>query len=169
MHRPGIRTLLLGALALLALCPAPLVAQDVVLQEPSANRFYAAPGRGYLMVDGSDVSGELQPYFGVMVDYAHQPMALDNVGALTVGGESRNNDLIVVGGMTTVQITGALALWDRLQIGLNIPIVAHTFGASYQWSEPACDVPDCDPPRPMQIYRFRGGDGATLGDRIRPL
>jgi hypothetical protein len=137
-------------------------AQGVRLEEPSANRFYASPGGGFMMVDGSDVSGELQPYFGVMLDYAHRPMTLDNVRALTVSGEPRNDDLDVVGGMTTLQISGALALFDRVQIGVNLPIVLHTFGSSYEWQEPAC--PDCEPPTAMRIYRFRGGDGATPGD-----
>ncbi|GAB4212690.1 MAG: hypothetical protein OHK0013_35750 [Sandaracinaceae bacterium] len=134
------------------------------LEEPSATRFYAAPGRGFLMVDGSDVSGELQPYANVMLDYAHRPMSLDDVRAQTVGGEPSNDELDVVGGMTTLQLTGALAIANRVQIGLNVPIVLHTFGASYEWSEPACPAPDCDPPRAMGVYRIRGGDGTTMGD-----
>lgn len=146
------------------LLAAPAAAQGVRLEEPSANRFYASPGGGFMMVDGSDVSGEVQPYFGAMLDYSHRPMTLDNVAALTVGGEPRNDDLDVVGGMTTLQISGALALFDRVQIGLNVPIVLHTFGSSYQWSEPACGPPECDPPQETRIYRFRGGDGATPGD-----
>lgn len=155
---------LASSLVLVGLLAAPAEAQGPRLEEPSANRFYASPGGGFLMVDGSNVSGELQPYFSVMADYSHRPMTLDNVRALTAGGEPRNDDLDVVGGMTTLQISGALALFDRLQIGLNVPIVLHTFGASYEWTEPACSPPDCDPPQPMRIYRFRGGDGATLGD-----
>jgi hypothetical protein len=158
----------LTALGLLAsaslLVPAGAEAQGVRLQEPSANRFYASPGGGFLMVDGSEVSGEVQPYFSVMADYAHRPMTLDNVRALTGTGEPRNDDLDVVGGMTTLQLNGAIALFDRVQIGLNVPVVLHTFGASYEWSEPACNPPECEPAQPMRIYRFRGGDGATLGD-----
>ncbi|MFN7699703.1 MAG: thrombospondin type 3 repeat-containing protein [Deltaproteobacteria bacterium] len=157
-------SLVASACLLPLLAPASAEAQGVVLEEPSANRFYASPGGGFLMVDGSEVSGELQPYFGAMADYAHRPMTLDNVRALTGTGEPRNDDLDVVGGMTTLQLSGALALFDRVQIGLNVPIVLHTFGASYEWTEPGCNPPDCDPPTPMRIYRFRGGDGATVGD-----
>jgi hypothetical protein len=167
MHRTAIRALALAsplALAAPLVLASPASAQRVQLEEPSATRFYAAPGRGFLMVDGSDVSGELQPYFGAMIDYAHRPMSLDDVRAQTVGGEPRNDELDVVGGMTTLQLTGALAIANRVQVGLNVPVVLHTFGASYEWSEPACGLPDCDPPTPMQIYRIRGGDGATMGD-----
>ncbi len=163
MHRLAIRALPLASLLPLALASS-ASAQRVRLEEPSATRFYSAPGRGFLMVDGSDVSGELQPYVGVMADYAHRPMSLDDVRAQTVGGEPRNDELDVVGGMTTLQLTGALAIADRIQIGLNVPVVLHTFGASYEWSEAACPEPDCVPARPMQIYRIRGGDGATMGD-----
>jgi hypothetical protein len=99
-----------------------------------------------------------------MLDYAHRPMSLDDVRAQTVGAEPRNDELDVVGGMTTLQLTGALSIANRVQVGLNVPIVLHTFGASYEWSEPACPAPDCDPPRAMGIYRIRGGDGSTLGD-----
>ncbi|MFO0714093.1 MAG: thrombospondin type 3 repeat-containing protein [Sandaracinus sp.] len=164
MSRPSLRLASSLVLALVGLWAAPLAAQTVQLGEPNANRFYASPAGGFLMVDGSDVSGELQPYFSVMADYSHRPMTLDNVRALTVGGDPRNDDLDVVGGMTTLQINGALALFDRLQIGLNIPVVLHTFGASYEWTQAACSPPECDPPQPMHLYRFRGGDGATLGD-----
>ncbi len=143
---------------------SPLRAQAPRLGEPSATRFYASPGRGFLMVDDAAVSGELSPSLDLMIDYAHRPMTLDNVRALTVGGAPRQDELDVVGGMTTLQLTGALALFDRVQIGLNVPIVLHTFGASYEWSEPACGPPDCDPPEPSRLYRFRGGDGTTLGD-----
>ncbi|MCX7807570.1 MAG: hypothetical protein N2515_03090, partial [Deltaproteobacteria bacterium] len=144
------------------------LAQAVRLEEPSANRFYAAPGRAFLMVDHGEVSGEFQPYLSVMFDHAHRPMVLDNVQHLTMEGASpKEDDFEAVGGVSTLQANFALALAKRLQVGLNLPVVLNTFGASYEWR--VCEgeggqdgmSQNCDSPR---IYRLRGGSGSTLGD-----
>ena len=116
------------------------------------------------MVDGSDVTGETETYFSAMFDYSHRPMTLDDVSITTWDPRSgsprppqRADELDVVGGMSTLQLTGAVALFNRLQIGFNLPIVLHTFGQSYQWV--SCPEGMCQP-----AGSLRGGDGTTLGD-----
>ena len=89
--------------------------------EPSAYRFYAAPGAGnYLMVDGTGVGREWEPSVGLLLDYAHRPFALDDAAYYTYSADERTGEeLDVVGGMMTVQITGAISFADRVQIGLT--------------------------------------------------
>ena len=166
LSRKGIQQIFTSLALALPLATSSASAQETIATgEPSANRFYAAPGRGFLMVDGSDVTGETQPYFGVMFDYSHRPMTLDDVRITTWDPDSgqprppqRNDELDIVGGMSTLQLTGAIALFNRLQIGLNLPIVLHTFGESYVWQ--SCTAPMmCRP-----AGSLRGGDATTLGD-----
>ena len=84
LSRKGIQQILTSLALALPLSTSSALAQETIeTGEPSANRFYAAPGRGFLMVDGSDVTGETQPYFGVMLDYSHRPMTLDDVSRAT--------------------------------------------------------------------------------------
>jgi hypothetical protein len=169
LRNPALSAVSLLALALPLAASSASAQEEIATGEPSANRFYAAPGRGYLMVDGSDVTGETQPYFGVMFDYSHRPMTLDDFSNVTWAGPydptapvrppQRADELDVVGGMTTLQLTGAIALFNRLQIGLNVPIVLNTFGTGGDWRTCPSDGRGC-----TAGGRLIGGSGGTLGD-----
>src|SRR5688500_8081569 len=112
----------------IARAQVPVEAAPIPTGEPSAYRFYAAPGAGnYLMVDGTAVGREWEPSVGLLLDYAHRPFALDDAAYYTYSADERTGEeLDVVGGMMTVQITGAIAFADRVQIGLNLPVIAYT-------------------------------------------
>ena len=79
------------ALALL-LVPSAAAAQtrcySFPTQEMSAYRFHIAPNEAFVLVDDPDVDGEVAPYVGVRVDYAHRPFALDNPETTTCDGSS---------------------------------------------------------------------------------
>ena len=145
------------AALLLVLSSAPALtalAQPIPAGEPSAVRFYQAPGRGFLMVDDSEVIGDLTPALGATFDYAHRPFALDDPDCITrpISMPCSRFELDVVRSVTTLQLTGAIGLADRVQIGLNVPVVLFTEGQGWAWTEG-------ETPR-----SFPGGSGATLGD-----
>lgn len=147
----------------LALTPSLARAQTTSLPagDPSAYRFYRAPGRGFILVDDAQVVGELTPYVDLTLDYAHQPFRIVDLpyytGSPTVTAPTGEHTDIVAG-MFTTQITGALAIARRVQIGLNVPIIAYTWGEPFRWQE---SVPGGGTPIPRSIP---GGGTATLGD-----
>lgn len=151
------------ALALTALSAATAHAQTVSLptEEPSAYRFYRAPGRGFVLVDDAWTPGDLTPYLDVTLDYAHQPFRIVDLPYYT-GSPSApaptGEHTDIVAGMFTAQITGALAIARRVQIGLNVPIIGYTWGAAFHWQEAQ---PGGGVPLPRSIP---GGGTATLGD-----
>lgn len=153
---PAISTLVLAASFFLAV-PAETRAQTV-LQEPSATRFYASPGAGtFLGVDALTIGREWEPSVGLLVDYAHRPFALDDYDCLTdfsVACSDPPAELDVVAGTVTAQLTAAIAFADMVQIGVNVPFVAYTWGEGHRWSEG-------DPPAPRSILE---GSGTALGD-----
>jgi hypothetical protein len=124
--------------------------------EPSAYRFYTAPGAGnFVQVDGVALGRELDPSFGLVLDYAHRPFALDDPDYFTCTTNTPSGrELDVVAGTFTAQLAGAVAFGDRMQLGLNLPFIAYTWGEGYRWQ-------DGDPPRP---YSFPSGSGTALGD-----
>jgi hypothetical protein len=147
-----------SALAVLLALPSAASAQCTGLGtgQPSAYRFYVAPGAGsFLGVDATTIQRELEPSIALLLDYAHRPFALDDARFYTCqAGMLTGEELDVVGGMVTAQLTGALAFANVVQIGLNVPIVLYTWGDGFGWSEGS-------PPSPRS---FPGGEGATLGD-----
>jgi hypothetical protein len=129
-------------------------AQGYPAGAPSAYRFYVAPGaRSFLMVDGPTVGHELVPSVGLMLDYAHRPFALDDYDCLTSPDVScTGRELDVVAGMAVTQLSGAIALADVVQIGVNVPIVLRVWGDGHRWTFDG---------RP---YSFAGGSDSMVGD-----
>ena len=140
-----------------ALCTAPLVAsaQTAPRDPVSAQNFVPAPGRGnYLMVEGAQTAGRMTPAVGLWLDYAHQPFVLhtatcaptDPTNCQEVGTRA-----VLAQYIATANLTGALTLFDRLQIGLVLPF----------------SISSGDP---FQITSFppdivtQGGSSAGLGD-----
>lgn len=156
---PAIFALLAWLTTAPASAQAPAEASPIPRGEPSAYRFYAAPGSGsFLMVDGTQLGREWEPAISVLVDYAHRPFALDEYEYYTYTREEPGGpELDVVGGMLTIQLTGAVAVADIVQLGVNLPIVAYTWGAGHMWTETSSTgaiAPSSIP----------SGSGATLGD-----
>jgi hypothetical protein len=151
--------LLLAAVFVIA-SASPLVAsaqgEYPILGRPSANRFYRAPGRTYMMVDDPETPGELTPAFDATFDYSHRPMAIDDVPYYTEGLPMTGQETDFVGGTATLQLTGALAIGNRVMIGLNVPIVLYTFGAGYTWMETIDGRP--------ATQHIPAGNATTLGD-----
>lgn len=154
----------LFALALVAL-PSVAAAQTRCYAFPtgemSAFRFHVAPNDAFVLVDDPDVDGEVSPFVGLTLDYAHRPFALDNPETTTCdyepGTAPPSRELDVVGGTFTTQILGAISLFDRVRIGLSLPIVPYTFGSGYSWDY----VDDMGRTVPQS---FPGGSGGALAD-----
>jgi hypothetical protein len=129
--------------------------------EMSAFRYHVAPNDAFVLVDDPDVDGEVAPYLGVALDYAHRPFALDNPETTTcdydLGTAPPPRELDVVGGMFTTQVLASISLADRVRIGLSVPIVPYTFGSGYSWDY----VDDMGRTLPQS---FPGGSGGALAD-----
>lgn len=102
-------------------------AQGVPLERFNVQRFAPAPGPGnYLQVDGAQVRGHLAPTVGLTVDYGHQPFVLFNAScadetetSCEVDGERAE----LVSYQLQLNLHGALVLFERLQVGLNLPLI----------------------------------------------
>jgi hypothetical protein len=133
-------------------------AQNIPNERFSANRFTPAPGAGnYAMVDGAVVGGHLVPTAGLFIDYAHRPFVIFT--ASCAGGDSDECEVVeserdIVSYQLTFSPMATLALWQRLQIGLVVPLVA-TSGDDFTASTP--NLPD-------RYVDIRGGKAFGMGD-----
>jgi hypothetical protein len=88
-------------------------------------RYYPAPGaNNYLQVDGAVVRGELEPAFGVHLDYAHQPMTLyrarcdgGGTNCETIGTEAQ-----IANYTAAAHVWASLAVSHRFQVSLIVPL-----------------------------------------------
>jgi outer membrane protein OmpA-like peptidoglycan-associated protein len=130
----SLTAVILAGLALLGVAPH-AAAQTAPRDPVSAQNFVPAPGRGnYLMVEGAQTSGHLTPAVGLTLDYAHQPFVLRT--ATCPDGDLSNCDVsgtrsILTEYIATANLTGALTLFERLQIGLVLPLSISS-GESFQ-------------------------------------
>jgi hypothetical protein len=135
-----------------------LAAQSVPNDRFSANRFTPAPGAGnYLMVDGALVGGHLTPSAGLLIDFAHRPFTLYT--ATCANGDTNNcsvkaSKVNIVSYQLAFDAMGSLTLWQRLQLGLVVPVIV-TSGDSFAASTPGHSQPYVD---------IRGGRALALGD-----
>jgi outer membrane protein OmpA-like peptidoglycan-associated protein len=131
---------------------------QIQTDEFSANRFSPAPGAGnYFMVDGAAVGGHLTPSLGLFIDYAHRPFVIYD--APCEGGDEdecsvEDSTAEIVSYQLTFNAMGSLTLFQRLQIGLLVPVVA-TSGEPFRSSVSGSGQPFIDVP---------GGDSFGLGD-----
>lgn len=157
LGRPSARALAAPTLVLAAwLAAPPASAQDAPpLADFSVLRFTPAVGTGnYFMVDGGRVHGELSPSAGLVLDYGHNPFRLypatcDAMGAncqIAPGTEPTS----LVEYTAVAHVWGALAMFDRLQLGLNVPL-ALSSGNSFTYG-------------PMPRETIPGGFGFALAD-----
>ncbi len=130
-------------------------AQSAPRDPVSAQNFTPAPGRGnYLMVEGAQTSGHLAPAVGLTIDYAHQPFVLRT--ATCPDGDLSNCDVgatrsVLTEFIATANLTGAITLFERLQLGLVLPL-SFSSGESFQIM------------RALPEIITQGGSSAGLGD-----
>ena len=120
--------MVLALWATLWVCPTTVEAQDPTpTQRFSVNLFNPAPGPGnYLATDGARFGGHLKASAGLMLDYTHEPFVIYRAtctdatmsNCSTQGVESK-----LVRYSLTGHVLASLALFERLQIGLDVPIV----------------------------------------------
>ncbi len=152
-----------AVLAVVALAPLSAAAQGPYSRDDfSSVRFYVAPGPGnFLMVDGLQMAPDLTPTFGATLDYAHRPFVADDLDCWTgrtsgpVCDTPMNQETDLVGPLVNLQLYGAITVLERLQIGLNLPVLLFFEGAEYQYLDSATLSPRTAAP---------GGAGAGLGD-----
>jgi len=144
---------LIPSLTLALLCSVTLsaFAQAAPLENFSVHRFTPAPGaENYLSVDGAATPGDMAISAGMLLDYAHRPLALYEVSGTAPDyelGDATN----VVKMLFTAHLVGAITIANRVQIGLNLPI-AYTSGDS--WSATGSAGP----------INIPGGSAFALGD-----
>ncbi len=107
-----LRLLSLGVFAGALLSPMAAGAQEGF----ALNRYEPAErGSDWFANESLDLRGDLRPALGVVFDYAHEPlMAYDRDG---------NEAAPVVGTQFFAHVGGALVLWDRARLGLNVPLL----------------------------------------------
>jgi OOP family OmpA-OmpF porin len=136
----------------------PLRAQSIPADRFSVNHYVPAIGPGnYLQVDGAAVGGHMTPSLELGVDYAHRPFVL--YGATCPDGNTSKCELTksrvnIIGQQLTTNIAGTLALANRVQLGLIVPLV-YTHGDGFAASTPGFSQP---------YIELRGGSGFGLGD-----
>ncbi|MGE0787039.1 MAG: thrombospondin type 3 repeat-containing protein [Sandaracinaceae bacterium] len=120
-----MRPAALAGLACLVLMMSSLAeAQDPDSAEFNLMRYTPAPGPlNYGQVDGAQTPGHLMGSAGLVLDYAHRPFVLWNAdcaddGSCTVGDERAT----LVEYIAAAHVMGTLQLFDRLQIGLVVPV-----------------------------------------------
>ena len=74
----------------------------------------ADPGSEAFALDTLDFRGQLRPAIGLVADWAHQPLAIYDPG-----GSVRT---AIVKDQLYAHLGGSLVLWERLRVGLTIPV-----------------------------------------------
>jgi hypothetical protein len=111
----GMAFLTLPAARALGQDAAPAVSQDKSLD---VQLFQPAIGpRNFLTVDGAEVARHKQAAFGLMLNYQDRPYVLSTKGAMP----SSTN---VVESQAVANLSAAVGLFDRLQLGLDLPFTA---------------------------------------------
>src|SRR6478609_4752495 len=126
------------ALGLSLLLPATALAQNAGF---AIDRFDPAErGSDWFAADSLDLRGHGRLMLGVTGDYSEKPLVL----------YSRDGDELksIIEHQLYIHAGGSLVLWDRLRLGVNLPILA------YQAGESAV----------VQGARFEAKEGAAVGD-----
>jgi hypothetical protein len=147
---------LVAVLTLVATMPAR--AQSIPNDRFSVNHYVPAIGPGnYLQVDGAAVGGHLTPSLEIAIDYAHRPFVLYSAtcpDGNTMKCELDKSRKDIIGQQLTINLAGTLALVNRVQLGLIVPLV-YTNGDAFAASTPGFSQPYVD---------LRGGSAFGLGD-----
>ncbi|MGE0786260.1 MAG: thrombospondin type 3 repeat-containing protein [Sandaracinaceae bacterium] len=166
MRRPPLTALIVLLLSSPLAAPTCASAQSQAYPQDSfnAHRFYLAPGpHNFMLVDGADVGPDLLPTFGATLGYSHRPFVVDDLDCNTMRvtgaqcANPMNQETDFLGPLLTLQAWGAFTFLERIQLGLNLPIVLYGSGEEYQYFE---GVGMNRTPRRPAV----GGDFAGLSD-----
>lgn len=147
------RTLPLLALSVLCCITGLASAQVAPTDSFSVHRFTPAPGsENYLSVDGSVTPGHMAISAGLLLDYAHRPLSLYEVTGSGPDDYELGDAKDIVSMLFTGHLMGAITISDRIQIGLNLPLV-YTSGESWNATRPGSG--------PIVI---QGGSAFAIGD-----
>ncbi len=123
MRSHRLSSSLLGAslaLALAAVAPSASAQQKGI----ALDRFDPAPaGDRMFGVQSPFVAGELTPHVMLLGDYAHDPLVLRREGT----GDNVGN---IVTNQLFLHLNGGIALWNRLNINLDVPVALVQDGGS---------------------------------------
>ncbi len=111
------------ALAATALLAPEIASADATTAGFAADRFEPSErGSDWFALDSLDIQGHLRPAVGLVADYGYKPLVFYD----TNGNEVRP----LVSSQLFFHLGGSLVLWDRLRLGLNLPIAAVVSGNS---------------------------------------
>lgn len=138
----------------------------------SAYRFYVPPGPGnYVTAEGGDVGEDLQPSFGATLGYLHRPFAADDLdwyiacerGMVPAEGcgdpPSDTVESDFLSAALPLQLYGSITFLERVQVGLNIPVLLFADGERFDYLERG------DAARP-RVASIGGAAGGFLDPRI---
>lgn len=114
-------------------------------------------GSSWFALESLDLRGHLRPAGGVVASYQYRPLVLRS------GDEVR---AAIVNHVLTAHLGGAVNLWDRVRVALNVPLVLYTEG-----EQGTIRTAVFDPPRDaQQLGDVRlGVDVRVLGEHDAPL
>jgi outer membrane protein OmpA-like peptidoglycan-associated protein len=104
-----------------AVCAAALPFRSIALAQAgfSLDRFQPAEhGSDWFAGESLDLRGELRPSLGLTLDWAHKPLVLYDAQGDEIAA--------IVSDQLYAHVGGALVLWDRVRLGLNVPIALVT-------------------------------------------
>ncbi|MFO0678402.1 MAG: OmpA family protein [Polyangiaceae bacterium] len=126
----------------------------------SLNRFEPSERRSDWFANESlDLRGNLRPAFGVVADGMYRPLVLYNANGDIVSSIVRNR--------ITIHPGASINLWDRVRVGLSLPIIAFQDGKSGQYQGVVYTPPSTPAVGDLRLgldVRLAGeyGDAATL-------
>lgn len=82
----------------------------------AVNRFEPAEaGSDWFASESLDLRGHVRPAIGLTIDYAHEPLVLYDANGDEVAP--------LIDGQLTAHLGASLILWERLRLGLSVPLV----------------------------------------------
>src|SRR5262249_3062649 len=110
-------------LALFAVALAPLAAygQAATPAEFDADSFHPAPGDNFLGVGDASVLPHLGLDFGAFLNLAEHPFFVEDTAT--------NQVTELVASQTALDLTAGLGLFDRIELGLGLPVALTASGA----------------------------------------
>jgi outer membrane protein OmpA-like peptidoglycan-associated protein len=130
-------TLLFSTLLLALLIPAPALAQEnfaLDRYEPSER------GSDWFANESLDLRGHVRPALGVVGDWAYRPLVFYD--------QNGDEAAAVVEHQVFAHVGGGLILWERLRLGVSVPLLVFTRGDSLE----------------VANNSFSTDEGTTIGD-----
>jgi hypothetical protein len=157
--RLSLQVVLCLAVAVLGFLGAPAQAQDVPSEQFSVNRFVPAVGaNNYVQLDGAVVGGHMTPSLEALVDFTYRPFVLYDAkcpGGNTDECSVEDSQRDVVKLQLTTNLAGTLTLWQRMQLGLLVPLVYTTGDGYYTTTGGSLSQP---------FVAIPGGSAFAMGD-----